>query len=81
MHRTIPGVCAIPGYPGIYDVGISQDMVGFNCVNTSGGPSVHHTSPPSSTCRVRERSNISPASRSVNCERTALVPRCPRLSF
>eukprot|EP00966_Prymnesium_polylepis_P254192 5874466-Prymnesium_polylepis.1 len=37
-----------------------QDMVGFNCVNTSVGISVHHTSPPSTTCRVRERSNTSP---------------------
>jgi hypothetical protein len=60
MHRAIPGVCAIPGYPGIYGVGISQDIVGFNCVNTSIGPSVHHTSPRSTTCRVRERSNASP---------------------
>eukprot|EP00966_Prymnesium_polylepis_P013228 305331-Prymnesium_polylepis.1 len=27
--------CAIPGYPGIYGVGISWDCVGYDCVNTS----------------------------------------------
>eukprot|EP00966_Prymnesium_polylepis_P190861 4423320-Prymnesium_polylepis.1 len=60
-----PGLCAIPGYLGIYGVGISRDCVGHNCVNTSVGPSVHHPSLPSTTRGVRERSNPSPGSRST----------------
>ena len=70
----------ILGYPGINGVGISWDCVGYKCVNTSVGPSVHHTSPPSTTCGVRERSNATPGrptrsqAATPSTKKPALVP-------